>query len=174
MSKSYEVYESNMWQIYLFVSIFGIMAIFLNVFFSGVLAFEDGWIVMFVLNIPFIFVVIPCLISFYLNHARKRIVISSNILEMDTPLHSKRTISWSEFDKIRLYSRGPHNNWFHYAWGKDYTQFKISFIKESNSGQKKTIKFRIYNKSKASRVISLLYNAASANNKKVEVDRKHI
>ena len=176
MSK-FEVYESNMWQVYLFVIVFSILAIFFNIFFSGLLVFEDGWIIVFILNTPFIFIVAPCIIYFYLNHARKRIVILDTSIEINTPLHSKRAIEWNKFDILRLNARGPHKSALdklHYAWGQDYTKFKISFIKESNHAENRTIKFRIYDRSKATRVIDLLYYSANTNKKKIEIDRKYI
>lgn len=177
MSKKFEVYESNIWRVYLFVIVFSILAIFFNIFFSGLLVFEDGWIIVFILNTPFIFIVAPCIISYYLNHARKRIVILDNSLEINTPLHSKRAFEWSEFDILRLNARGPHKSALdklNNSWGRDYTKFKISFIKESNHVENRTIKFRIYDRSKATRVIDLLYYSANTNKKKIEIDRKYI
>jgi hypothetical protein len=176
MSK-FEVYESNMWQVYLFVIVFSILAIFFNIFFSGLLVFEDGWIIVFILNIPFIFIVAPGIIYFYLNHARKRIVILDTSIEINTPLHSKHAFGWNQFDILRLNARGPHKSALDNlsnSWGRDYTKFKISFVKESNHAENRTIKFRIYNRKKALRVIELLYYSANSNKKEIEIDRKYI
>lgn len=56
MSGNFEIYESNMWQVYLFISIFSIITIFMNILFFRLLSYEDGWIAFLILNIPASFI----------------------------------------------------------------------------------------------------------------------
>lgn len=176
-----EIIESNMWLVYLFLGIFICVYVFLNFGLIGILRYEDGWIVVLFFNILLTVIFAPTLLYFYGTHGRVSIIISNKVIETHSPL-SKHSIGWDEFDMIKYKIRGPHRSkldkttsFFTSSYvGREFSKFKISFFKNPNNVKIKTIKFRLYNRQNARRVIDLLFLAVTDNHKQIELDRKYI